>query len=648
MMSHDIEFEVIGNTSPFSLMGESSCYLITVNGRSYLLDCGTPIFPYLGYQGISEIKGIFATHSHEDHKRWFTDIVLFSFYNPVLKSKVRLVSSETILDEYAKNSKGALERTLSFDSKKVIDVPYENMVEPIVIGPRSKYFINLKKGGSGFFYYQVEDRQGNVIGPDKAKIFINPAATRPRLLYKDDETGEWVEPESYYCFDSGLFYEKDKNVFYDGEAGLTVQAVKSTVWHGVPTIAFKFMTKENSLFFSADTVYRPDLWLQLCEERQPQRFNTISNSEFEKSSIIIADINDFIERTWSRQRYESAMSAYEGSVVVHDVARNKSIVHTDYADIAKAPFQHIFFTHNPDNLTSWRPILTSRKKLVLRKGEVSESVKGVLYPYDADVYVHHLSGDFVGYKSEKGSYKVIEKNRLLGIVGSDDPQEGLMRVNLYQDLRGEYFPLLSSFNKVYYIREDERVEEQTFDSNRSSGKVVQSIRGRIGRGKPSFAPEATQQEARERMAGPMGVAMAGPHPVTELKTHLLWVSKYRRRFLTGHVAVRARDILRQIALEHEIEIISGRVSSDHVHLFVSYQPSQNISQLMQWLKDKSSQLLMFEFAQLRTQFQAGQLWARGYLAISSEDLTDDMITHYLELQEREPVPDDDRFQIDPS
>jgi putative transposase len=648
MMSHDIEFEVIGNTSPFSLMGESSCYLITVNSRSYLLDCGTPIFPYLGYQGISEIKGIFATHSHEDHKRWFTDIVLFSFYNPVLKSKVRLVSSETILDEYAKNSKGALERTLSFDSKKVIDVPYENMVEPIVIGPRSKYFINLKKGGSGFFYYQVEDRQGNVIGPDKAKIFINPAATRPRLLYKDDETGEWVEPESYYCFDSGLFYEKDKNVFYDGEAGLTVQAVKSTVWHGVPTIAFKFMTKENSLFFSADTVYRPDLWLQLCEERQPQRFNAISSSEFEKSSIIIADINDFIERTWSRQRYESAMSAYEGSVVVHDVARNKSIVHTDYADIAKAPFQHIFFTHNPDNLTSWRPILTSRKKLVLSKGEVYESVKGVLYPYDADVYVHHLSGDFVGYKSEKGSYKVIEKDRLLGIVGSDEPQEGLMRVDLYQDLRGEYFPLLASFNKVYYIRDDERVEEKTFDSNRSSGRVVQSMRGRICRGEPSFAPEATQKEARERMAGPMGVTKAGPHPVTELKTHLLWVSKYRRRFLTGHVAVRARDIFRQIALEHEIEIITGRVSSDHVHLFVSYQPSQNISQLMQWLKDKSSQLLMFEFAQLRTQFQAGQLWARGYLAISSEDLTDDMITHYLELQEREPVPDDDRFQIDPS
>jgi putative transposase len=648
MMNHDMEFEVIGNTSPFSLMGESSCYMITVNGRSYLLDCGTPIFPHLGYQGISEIKGIFATHSHEDHKRWFTDIVLFSFYNPVLRKKVTLISSETILDEYAKNSKGALERSLSFDSKKVIDVPYENMVEPIVIGPRSKYFINLKKGGSGFFYYQVEDRQGSVIGPEKAKIFINQAATRPRLLYKDDETGEWVEPESYYCFDSDVFYEKGKNVFCDGDAGLTVQAVKSTVWHGVPTIAFKFMTEENSLFFSADTVYRPDLWLQLCEEHQPQRFQTISRSEFEKSSIIIADINDFIERTWSRQRYENAITAYRGSVVVHDVARKHSIVHTDYAQIAKLPIQHLFFTHNPDNLTSWRPILTSRRKLILRKGEVYELVKGVLHPYDADVYIHHFSGDFVGYQSEKGSYKVIEKDGLLGIVGEDDPQEGLMRADLYQDIKGEYYPLLSSFNKVYSTREDGKVEELTFDSGRSSGRVVQSMRGRTGKGEPSSVPEPTRGEQQERTAIPMGAARVGPYPVTDLKTHLLWVSKYRRRVLTGYVAVRARDILRQIALEHEIEIITGRVSSDHVHLFVSYPPSQNVSQLTQWLKDKSSQLLLFEFSHLRTQFQASQLWSRGYLAVSSQDLTDEMVMHYLEQQEPEPVADDDRFQIDPS
>ena len=108
-MKDDIVIDVMGNTSPFSLMGESSGYLVTVNDRSYLLECGTPVFPPLGYSGIARIKGIFATHSHEDHKRWFTDIVLFTYYNPRVKGKARLISAEPVLEEYAKNSKAALE-----------------------------------------------------------------------------------------------------------------------------------------------------------------------------------------------------------------------------------------------------------------------------------------------------------------------------------------------------------------------------------------------------------------------------------------------------------------------------------------------------------------------------------------------------------
>lgn len=478
-MNHDIIFEVIGNTSPFSMMGESSCYMVTVNGRSYLLDCGSPIFPYLGYKGISEIKGIFATHSHEDHKRWFTDIVLFTFYNPLYKHKVKLISSEVILEEYCKNSKAALERSLSRDSKRIIDIPYENMVEPVVIGPRSKYFINLKTSADGSFSYRVENRDGHVIGPEKAKIFINPAANRPRLLFKDDETGEWVEPESYYCLCSEAFYEKNSNVYRDDEAGLTVQAIKSSVWHGVPTIAFRFVTQENRLLFSADTVYKPVLWKQLCEEYRPQRFETVSREDFGKSSIVFGDINDFIERTWSRERYETALSAYRDSVVVHDVARKDSIVHTDYADIAHAPIEKLLFTHNPDNLTAFKPILKSNRKIVLRDGEVYESVKGRLYPFDADVYIHHFSCDLVGYRSEGGDYKVIEKGGLLGIVKADEPGEELMRVDLYEDIRGEYFPLLLDQNRSYMVREDGQVEEVTRVGNSSRGRVVENVRGKI-------------------------------------------------------------------------------------------------------------------------------------------------------------------------
>ena len=478
-MNHDIIFEVIGNTSPFSMMGESSCYMLTVNKRSYLLDCGSPIFPYLGYKGISEINGIFATHSHEDHKRWFTDIVLFTFYNPLYKHKVKLISSEVILEEYSKNSKAALERSLSRDSKRIIDIPYDEMVEPVIIGPRSRYFIDLKTAPDGSFHYQIEDREGHVIGPDKAKVFINPAANRPRLLFKDDQTGEWVEPESYYCLSSEVFYEKNRNVYRDDEADLTVEAIKASAWHGVPTIAYKFMTGDNKLLFSADTVYRPLLWKQLCEEHRPQRFDAISRDEFERSSILFGDINEFIERTWSRERYESALSAYQDCVVVHDVARKNSIVHTDYADISDAPIEKLLFTHNPDNLTAFRPILKSNRTLVLHRGNVYESVRGRLYPFDADVYVHHFSCDLVGYRSETGDHKVIKKDGLLGIVKADEPGEELMRVDLYQDIAGEYFRLLTDQYRSYVLLEDGRVEEVTRLGNTSRGRVAENVRGQI-------------------------------------------------------------------------------------------------------------------------------------------------------------------------
>lgn len=478
-MNDDIIFDVLGNTSPFSLMGESSGYMITVNGCVYLLECGTPVFPYLGYKGIAEVKGIFASHSHEDHKRWFTDIVLFTFYNPLYKHKLRLISSEIIHEEFAKNSKGALERSLSNDSKRIIDIPYEEYVNEVIIGPRSKYFINLKSDRDGHFHYAVEDRHGNMIGPEKAKIVINPAANRPRLLYNDDETEEWVEPESYYSFHSTTFYEADQNIFHDEKAGLTVEAIKSSVWHGVPTVAFKFSTQTNNLLFSSDTVYKPSLWKELYQEYRPQNFKDISREEFERSSIIYGDINDFIERTWSKERYERALTAYEDSVVIHDVARKNSVVHTDYPDIADAPYYNLIYTHNPDNLTAWRPILTSGKKIVLKDGDMYESVKGTLYPLDADVYIHHFSCNLVGYRSENGDFKVIENDDLLGVVPADSSEKGLMQIDLYEDIEGEYFPILIEPNERYCAREDGKVERVTIHKDSSIGKVVESVRGRI-------------------------------------------------------------------------------------------------------------------------------------------------------------------------
>src|SRR5215467_11879941 len=93
----------------------------------------------------------------------------------------------------------------------------------------------------------------------------------------------------------------------------------------------------------------------------------------------------------------------------------------------------------------------------------------------------------------------------------------------------------------------------------------------------------------------------GAHTKTDLTVHLVWIPKYRKRILTGQVALRVRDILGQIALEPELEIITGKVASDHVQMFLQYKPHPDISKIVPWLKGMSSRLMLQEFPHLRKQ-----------------------------------------------
>ena len=127
---------------------------------------------------------------------------------------------------------------------------------------------------------------------------------------------------------------------------------------------------------------------------------------------------------------------------------------------------------------------------------------------------------------------------------------------------------------------------------------------------------------------------------------MVFIPKYRKPVLTGDLALRVRDLMRQIASEHELEIISGKVARDHVHVFLSYRPTQQVSQIMQWLKGISSRVLLQEFPRLRKQFWGRHFWARGYLAVSSGTITDEMIREYIDEQQGEQMVDDSRFPID--
>ena len=83
-------------------------------------------------------------------------------------------------------------------------------------------------------------------------------------------------------------------------------------------------------------------------------------------------------------------------------------------------------------------------------------------------------------------------------------------------------------------------------------------------------------------------------------------------------------------------------------MFISYRAHQNIGQIVQWLKGTSSRVLLQEFPHLKKQYWGRHLWARGYFAVTSGTITDEMINEYIDEQEGEAVQDDSRFEIDPS
>ena len=125
------------------------------------------------------------------------------------------------------------------------------------------------------------------------------------------------------------------------------------------------------------------------------------------------------------------------------------------------------------------------------------------------------------------------------------------------------------------------------------------------------------------------------HSVYDLKYHLVWITKYRKPVTFGDVAIRLRELIREICKSLDIEIIKGHVSKDHVHLFVSVPPQLSISKVMGRIKAKTSRKMLSEYRRLAKEFWGRYLWARGYFAASSGNVTDEVIMQYLEERARD-------------
>jgi putative transposase len=125
------------------------------------------------------------------------------------------------------------------------------------------------------------------------------------------------------------------------------------------------------------------------------------------------------------------------------------------------------------------------------------------------------------------------------------------------------------------------------------------------------------------------------HTTFDCTYHIIWITKYRYPVLVGDIAVRTRDLVRQICAEQQTEIIRGTVSPTHIHLYVSIPPYLSVSKLVQYLKGKTSRKIQQEFPELRKRYWGKHLWAVGYFVRTTGNVTDDMIKAYIEHHEKD-------------
>jgi ribonuclease BN (tRNA processing enzyme) len=478
MKNEGITVRILGDSGPFSKAGKSIGYMVTIGESNYLIDCGAQLFQQIGGDGLKKISGLIITHCHDDHKRWFTDFVMFYRYAPDIEGKIPLYTSEDVMSELLRMAEPALDRTLSDDQKRVIDVPCSAYVDFNLLGPRAKYRIVSDRSDRNGVCYSVVDSSGSPVGPDRAKIVISSLTGRPRLLFRDPDSGEWVEPESYYPYSSEVFYESSQNVL-EGPEGFVIEAVKAPVWHGLSNIGIKISNNGETLIFSSDTVHDVNLWEELYQVKHSQKLS-MSPGEFESASIIYGDINDYIERTWSEERFREAVNAYRDAVVIHDVSVRDSVVHTSYNRLNRTTLnkEKTILTHSPDRITSLWALCSPEKHFRITGCRYYEIVENELYPMNADVYHKERGRYYVGYKSDDGPYAVYENNGMHHLCPSDETCEGrlLFRVDMYEDVAGRYVPRVERENSFYRLRSDGKVELVTENENGSIGTVVENNR----------------------------------------------------------------------------------------------------------------------------------------------------------------------------
>ena len=119
------------------------------------------------------------------------------------------------------------------------------------------------------------------------------------------------------------------------------------------------------------------------------------------------------------------------------------------------------------------------------------------------------------------------------------------------------------------------------------------------------------------------------HTVFHHRFHIVWITKYRKRVLSGNLRMRVREIVAQVADELNVKIVNGVLSADHVHIFAEIPPHVSVSDFVKIAKGRSSRKIQQDFPDIRKQYWGCHFWGRGFFSSTSGNVTDEIINNYI-------------------
>ena len=102
------------------------------------------------------------------------------------------------------------------------------------------------------------------------------------------------------------------------------------------------------------------------------------------------------------------------------------------------------------------------------------------------------------------------------------------------------------------------------------------------------------------------------HTKWNCKYHIVFAPKYRRQIIYGKIKMDIGKMLRKLCEYKQIEILEAQACKDHIHMLISVPPKYSISQVMGYLKGKSSLMIFEKYANLKYKYGNRHFWCRGF------------------------------------